>query len=62
MHNLPQAYYRKATWIANKLDESCDDVYDVLIGNIQTPKEFVDRVIKLSENWDNDFLRHNRSN
>lgn len=36
--------YRKAMWIAEQINEDTEDVYDVLIGVIRKPKEFVDAV------------------
>lgn len=43
---------RKALWIAEELGESADDILDVLIGTITKPKDFVDGVKRLSDDYD----------
>lgn len=48
----------KALWIAEQLDKNSDDVYDVLLGNITKPSEFVSDVESLSRDYDDEILRN----
>jgi hypothetical protein len=54
----------QANWIAKRLDETyqpidVDDVYDVLLGTITTPKDFVSDVQQLAQEYEEDFRRNN---
>jgi hypothetical protein len=45
----------KSIWIYNHLEDeihTADDVYDVLLGNINEPRSFVDAVTALSAEYD----------
>lgn len=44
--------WRKALFIAEELGEDAEDVYDVLLGNVTEPREFVDAVELQSQNYD----------
>jgi len=46
------ALYRKALWIAEELGEDLDDCYDVLLGNIKGPTEFVASVMACLQEYD----------
>ena len=41
----------EAEWIAEELGESQEDIYDVLLGNITEPRDFVADVERLSQEY-----------
>jgi hypothetical protein len=51
---MKHALYRKALWIADQmgLDTDPEDCYDVLLGNIKSPTEFVAQVNLYLEDYD----------
>lgn len=53
---------KMAEWIYKQLGsefkESADDVYDVLLGNITSPADFVSEVKYLAVDYEADFRRH----
>ena len=54
---------KQAEWIRAQMGdeflESADDVYDVLLGNITAPADFVQEVKSLALDYEDDFRRHN---
>jgi len=54
---------RMAEWIhkrlATEFRETADDVYDVLLGTITSPADFVSEVQYLALDYEADFRRHN---
>lgn len=54
---------KMAEWIYYQLPEiykeTADDVYDVLLGNITSPADFVSEVKYLAVEYETDFRRHN---
>ena len=51
---------RMATWIQKQLGYgSVDDIYDVLLGNISIPADFVSDVKALAIAYEEDSQRHN---
>jgi hypothetical protein len=58
------ASMRQAEWIYKQLDhdiykETADDVYDVLLGNITSPADFVADVQSLAIDYEDDLRRNN---
>lgn len=55
--------YRQAEWIHAHMSEgfaeTADDVLDVLLGNITTPRDFVDEVKALAQDYEDDLRSHN---
>jgi hypothetical protein len=55
--------FKQAEWIhgqlANMFRETADDVYDVLLGNISSPADFVQEVKYLALEYEEDMRRHN---
>ena len=53
---------KMAEWIYSQLPdiyrETADDVYDVLLGNITSPADFVSEVKYLAVEYETDFRRH----
>ena len=53
---------KQAEWIYAQLGteykESADDVYDVLLGNITSPADFVQEVKYLAVEYEDDFRRN----
>jgi len=53
---------KMAEWIHKQLGdeyrESADDVYDVLLGNITSPRDFVEDVKYYAVDYEADFRRH----
>lgn len=45
--------WKQALWIAEELGESPEDVYDVLLGNITEPRDLVNDVEQLAQNYCN---------
>lgn len=43
--------WQQALWIAEELGECPEDVYDVLLGNITEPRDFVNNVERLSQDY-----------
>jgi hypothetical protein len=54
---------KMAEWIRSQMSteyrETADDVYDVLLGNITSPRDFVEEVKYLAVDYEDDFRRHN---
>lgn len=54
---------KQAEWIHKQLGseykETVDDVYDVLLGNITIPDDFVSEVRFLANDYAEDLRRHN---
>ena len=52
--------YKKALWIAEDMGVNTDaeDVYDVLLGNIRGPSEFVAAVQSRLYEYDTDLEKH----
>lgn len=54
---------KQAEWIHGQLGgaykESADDVYDVLLGNITSPTDFVSEVEYLAREYEEDLRKHN---
>lgn len=57
---------KQAEWIHKQLNgqykEDADDVYDVLLGNVTIPADFVSEVKYLAVAYEDDFRRHNVQN
>jgi hypothetical protein len=55
--------FKQAEWIysqlADSFAETADDVYDVLLGNITSPRDFCDEVKALALDYEDDLRRHN---
>jgi hypothetical protein len=55
---------RMAEWVhkqlATEFRETADDVYDVLLGNITQPEDFVQEVKYWAVEYENDFRRNTR--
>lgn len=53
----------QAIWIHSRLaeqfEETADDVFDVLVGNITSPADFVSEVEYLAREYEDDLRRHN---
>jgi hypothetical protein len=48
--------YSKASWIASQLDGyTADDIYDVLLGNITSPRDLVNAVEQLLQEYNFDY-------
>jgi hypothetical protein len=45
--------WKKALWVAEELGEDVEDVYDVILGNITEPQDFVANVEQLAQAYDN---------
>ena len=52
-----ESCWKEASWIAEELGEDQEDVYDVLLGNITEPRDFVSNVVRLSQNYRNEKFR-----
>lgn len=50
--------YRKALWIGEQLNKDPDDCYDVLLGTIKKPEDFVNEVFSYLAEYNNDFEKH----
>lgn len=52
--NIPTStsIYPKAKWVAKQIDEDFDYVYDVLMGNITGPSQFVAQVEATAQEYD----------
>lgn len=55
---------KMAEWVYKQIagsfqKETEDDVYDVLLGNITSPKDFVSEVKYWAVEYESDFRRHN---
>jgi RNAse (barnase) inhibitor barstar len=46
---------KQAEWIAKRISESADDVYDVLLGNITLPVDFVFEVMQYSMKYNKEL-------
>ena len=44
--------YPKAKWVSEQIDEDFEDVYDVLMGNITMPSQFVAQVEATAQEYD----------
>lgn len=57
------ASMKQAEWIHGQLGgmykETADDVYDVLLGNITQPVDFVEEVKYLAVEYDEEMRKHN---
>lgn len=53
--------WKRAYLIAEELDADVEDVYDVLLGNITEPRDFVSNVQRLSQNYSDTKERFLRS-
>jgi hypothetical protein len=49
--------WEMARWIAIELGEDLEDIYDVLLGNITEPRDLVNNVEQLSQNYYNEKSR-----
>jgi hypothetical protein len=49
--------WKRAYWIAEELGKCPEDVYDVLLGNITEPGDFVRNVEQLSQEYSNQKSR-----
>jgi hypothetical protein len=60
---MRKASMKQAEWISRQLGddykETADDVYDVLLGNITQPADFVSDVKQLALDYDEELRRHN---
>lgn len=59
---MRKASMKQSEWIAKRMegfDANPDDVYDVLLGNITTPADFVSEVEYWARQYDDDFRRYN---
>lgn len=58
---MKQPTYKMAFWVHAQITEagySADDVYDVLLGNITVPTDFVNEVKSLAIAYEEDKGRH----
>lgn len=56
----------KAEWVFKRLSEQAfnvttDDVYDVLIGNITKPQQFVTEVLSLGSDYEQELNTHDET-
>jgi len=61
-----RASMKMAEWVHKNLPgdykETADDVYDVLLGTITSPADFVSEVKYLAAEYEDDFRRHSAKN
>ena len=56
----------KAEWVFKRLSEqdfnvTADDVYDVLLGNITKPQQFVSEVLSLGSDYEQELNAHDEA-